>query len=515
MRLREIFEYFAEWVSEIDVSLLRKETGKFIRRINYRLAGIFLLALVVLVYIWGLRHYRNRFLPNTTINGIDYSGMTADQAREHFQEEHTGKQITLLEMDGETEVIDCDSIGYNCYMYDSFENLIDRQSRFKWVSGLFKENVIEVRQDIVYGELTALDKIRELKAVSGKDVVEPSDARIEKVDGKYKIIKEVVGNSIDENKLNSLIADAIKNNKTEINLVSGDCYKKPALYEDDPKITEQFEYIDNRQNETIKVAIDEGISDTLTNDAFLDWMEFEDKKVRIDQEALSAYVDGLAEKYDTFKTKRQFKTTKGDVITVGGDDFDTYGYIMNREETCAAIEDALCSGKDMTATCVWDQKAKARNQDGSDIGDTYVEVSIDEQHLWYYKNGKLFIETPVVTGTANSHRSTPHMLTQILNKATDYEMHGSYGSSFAKYAMWVSDEGILIHDASWRDEYGGDIYTYNGSHGCINTPLEAVIKIFDDIEIGTPVIVYERGAITPDTVDGEEETVENYEEFGM
>ena len=50
--------------------------------------------------------------------------------------------------------------------------------------------------------------------------------------------------------------------------------------------------------------------------------------------------------------------------------------------------------------------------------------------------------------------------------------------------------GVGIHDASWRDEYGGDIYISNGSHGCINTPYDIVSQMYERVEVGTPVIMY-------------------------
>ena len=56
---------------------------------------------------------------------------------------------------------------------------------------------------------------------------------------------------------------------------------------------------------------------------------------------------------------------------------------------------------------------------------------------------------------------------------------------------WVPFDGqIGLHDSSWRDEYGGDIYLTDGSHGCINTPLEAMATIYDHLTVGTIVIVY-------------------------
>ena len=57
---------------------------------------------------------------------------------------------------------------------------------------------------------------------------------------------------------------------------------------------------------------------------------------------------------------------------------------------------------------------------------------------------------------------------------------------------WMPFNGnVGIHDAdTWRSEYGGEIYKTSGSHGCVNTPTANAEKIFNTVEIGTPVIVY-------------------------
>ena len=56
---------------------------------------------------------------------------------------------------------------------------------------------------------------------------------------------------------------------------------------------------------------------------------------------------------------------------------------------------------------------------------------------------------------------------------------------------WIAFNGSQgLHDATWRGEFGGEIYTYYGSHGCVNTPLSAVKLIYDQIEEGVPVVVY-------------------------
>ncbi len=39
-------------------------------------------------------------------------------------------------------------------------------------------------------------------------------------------------------------------------------------------------------------------------------------------------------------------------------------------------------------------------------------------------------------------------------------------------------------------EFGGDLYLTEGSHGCVNTPYEQVEIIYQNIDIGAPVVVY-------------------------
>ena len=59
--------------------------------------------------------------------------------------------------------------------------------------------------------------------------------------------------------------------------------------------------------------------------------------------------------------------------------------------------------------------------------------------------------------------------------------------------FWIPVRGAIgIHDAKWRDEFGGDIYLTDGSHGCVNTPMDAVEKLYEMVEIGTPCVMYYR-----------------------
>ena len=58
--------------------------------------------------------------------------------------------------------------------------------------------------------------------------------------------------------------------------------------------------------------------------------------------------------------------------------------------------------------------------------------------------------------------------------------------------------GYGLHDANWRSSFGGTIYYYDGSHGCVNLPSSAAKKIYNNVSVGTKVILYGGKTEVPD-----------------
>ena len=65
---------------------------------------------------------------------------------------------------------------------------------------------------------------------------------------------------------------------------------------------------------------------------------------------------------------------------------------------------------------------------------------------------------------------------------TEYESPVTYWMPF--------NGGQGMHDASWRGTFGGTIYKYSGSHGCVNMPPKKAGKVYKTVEAGFPVVVY-------------------------
>ena len=149
--------------------------------------------------------------------------------------------------------------------------------------------------------------------------------------------------------------------------------------------------------------------------------------------------------------------------------------------------------KDLSGTYYYIQDGIIEHAEGdiSNLGsNTGVLVSIDDQHIWFYKNGALIISSPIVSGTLGVSE-TPKGTFKIYNKTRNTRLTGPTWNVFVNYWMPIDAYGWYgIHDSSWRDSYGGNIYTYDGSHGCVNVPVEAVGVIFSNIDLYTLVKIY-------------------------
>jgi hypothetical protein len=197
------------------------------------------------------------------------------------------------------------------------------------------------------------------------------------------------------------------------------------------------------------------------------------------------YVRELSGKYDTVGVARNFKTSTGKIVEVKG---GLYGWKINFAEETKALIENIKLGEVLEKEPIYIQKALPRGED--EIGNTYVEINITRQRLWFYKDGKLIAQGSVVTGNPNKGYSTV-LGTYMLN----YKQKGTtlVGEDYeAEVTYWMPFFGnIGIHDASWRYSFGGNIYKRRGSHGCVNAPLYLAKRIFENIEAGTPIICYE------------------------
>ena len=166
-------------------------------------------------------------------------------------------------------------------------------------------------------------------------------------------------------------------------------------------------------------------------------------------------------------------------------DFLHVNYALNQEKLAKDLTEQIMA---LDETPVEAEYLCSREGKPYSIGDAYIEVDIARQKMFYYENGEMLVSTDVVTGYPNGRWTWPGIY-RIQEKDTNRQLTGEDYSVHVDY--WLGYDGDYgIHDAQWREEFGGDLYMEEGSHGCTNTPLEPMAAIHEKAELGMTVIVH-------------------------
>lgn len=436
-------------------------------------------------YALGVMRFGEVLYPNTFINGECYDMQEAGTVSEGLID--NTKTFSIKTLQG-TEKINGEEIGWSTALSPSIEEIQEEQSPWAWPIALFQKHEYTTKEVHSYDEELLAKKIDSLKFMT-KESTLPSDAHIAKTEEGYVLVPEIDGDTPIVEKVHEVIAKALDENLEKVDLDQEGCYYKAGIRSDNEDLVAQITALDEIQNMVVTIDLTES-AEVLDKSVFLDWTSYENGELTFDYDAVDGYVNELANKYDTWQKSRTFTTHDGQQISVGGGDWDNYGFLMDRETTIDIIKGAIMSGVSQIVQPEWIHTGLTRNTVNSDIGLTYVEISISEQHMWYYQDGNLMLDTDVVTGMDIPSRATPRGVYRVRWKETEHTMQGSYGTAFVHYWLPLTEDGVGIHDASWRDSYGGTIYINSGSHGCINTPYGKMQELYSMISSGTPVVIY-------------------------
>ncbi|MCD8368679.1 MAG: L,D-transpeptidase/peptidoglycan binding protein [Clostridiales bacterium] len=453
---------------------------------------IIVLVLLVIaggVYVARAMGYEEKFLPGTSINGVDVSGLTVDGAEQALDDNLTNYTLTLVERENVTETITAEDISMALDLGDSVEQLLEAQNGWLWPLCALgqRSNEATLETAFVYDSDALSAAIAALTCLDSATAVQPTDAYISGYDseaGGVVIQAETQGTLVDEDALTAAVVAAVDAMEAELDLDAAGCYVAPTVTSDDPDLVLEAETLNGYLGVTITYEMGE---DTVVLDGstLIDWLTYNgDGTATLDSDAVAAFVKNLASTYNTIFSNRTFTTTYGQTITVEGGD---YGWWMDQNSEVEELTQQILDQESGTREPVWYSEAAVLGIGATgDYGDTYVEINLTAQHLYYYKDGALVVESDFVSG---KNDATPTGTYGILYCERYATLNGENYSSPVSYWMPFYN-GVGLHDASWRTSFGGTIYKTSGSHGCINLPIKVAKKIYENMSAGTAVIVY-------------------------
>ena len=476
------------------------------------------------VYFTLAYHYRDRFLFGTFANGQYITGLTLDEASKLLSETAKVNSLQVISKDKQIYELNLHKFNINLDYSKSLQKLLRNQNSFSFLGNFTSKP----KDSIIVPDVSMNDELL-LKEVSSWEIFQKKSQKgikiVYLVDEGYKLL-DTTKDVPDKEQIFNVIKKAIITGKKRVELTKNNgCYKNLPVSAKMKTVMNTYKKIEKAQSTGIiyKFGDDEQELDSILAGAIVtqdvvDIVSKEKSKSRkgeglfivnnkevnfpkkihiengfavddnsniiISESLLYEQIDGLCGHYTTIDKNRNFRTAFGKIIQT---DIGSYGNIIDTDVEFKFIIDSILKEK----KGVHEPKSVIHTfADGNDdIGQTYVEIDIKGQHLYYYANAQLVMDCEIVTGNEKLKRNTPTGVYYVYSKSRNRYLRGPGYISYVKYWMAVY-KGVGMHDASWRQDFGNKIYKTSGSHGCINMSTQNAKTLYGIVKIGTPVVIY-------------------------
>ena len=470
----------------------KKQSGKSAKKMTLRQKILVGFGITAVLYICSSLYFSSHFFLRTEINGYSCQFKTVEQVKAMLEQSSEEYELALEEREDKQEKITSAQVALQFVDDNKIDKIKEEQKGYTWIGALFQKSVYENGATIVYEEDALKSIVDSLECLKKENMKSPEAAypSYNEEKGSFEIAAEVLGTQVDKTVLTEKIKTAILSNQRVLNLDEAGCYVKPAFYSSDTAVAEAQNLMN--QYITTEITHDFGYTKVKVEKEELAKLLKVDKEsnVIVDEDKVGDYVEWLGNHYNTCGIRRTFKTPENTTVTISG---GTYGWRIHYKEEVEQLSKDVLTGEKIEREPIYRQTGYQRDSSGNDLHDTYIAISIKSQTMWYYKDGKCLLTTPVVTGNISKNMGTPTGVYEIAYKKKGHVLRGEdYESPVDFWMPFYEYRGIGIHDASWRaaDAFGKEIYKTNGSHGCVNTPYDAVKTLFEIVKAGTPVVVY-------------------------
>lgn len=461
---------------------------KVLRRILIALC--FLLISVAGIYL-GLSYYYSKGFPAFTwINNVYCTGKSVEEVNQELLLTAKAPVLAITDMEGNTHELNMEKVGYRLDYSRELSAYISQLEYVSWWERFNQGHFLLMEPQISFQEELLRECFFDMEFVKA-EMADEGEVSIQKDTSGYVLTNTLLGR-LDWNKAFQYILTCVSEGRLEVDLVEGDCYQditpsekqsQTLLLWDKLQCFLQCDIVYDMGDALI--PLDKTITaEFVLTDENGDFVLDENGEFMLNEAGVEAFIATLTREYDTAGTQLAFQSTRGDIVTVP---YKKYGTKINSKVECAYLKEAFMQKKAENHVPAYSQEGYVRGK--NDIGFTYIEIDMTTQKLYVYVEGELKVETDVVTGNEKRKMSTPEGVNYVYAKQRNRILRGDNYASFVNYWMPVNG-GIGIHDATWRKEFGGEIYKTDGSHGCINVLKENMIEIYDLVEVGTPVVMF-------------------------
>ena len=449
-------------------------------------------AVGIVVVLLGLNywHQATHFNKHVTVNGVAVGGMNAQQAYHKLSSTKISNDVYL---NGQ-KIYSGNAVkaGFTSSDQAKVKAALKKQVTF-FPSGKSRALTItpsDADQTAAHEMRTA---VNEKIALLNETRKKPVDAKVTWSDNHVNVIQPKKGNYYDQKRL----ANYLKNHQYDVTVKLPTYYLQP-LGPGSSTIKREQKKLQALNNRQVTYTVEDKHY-TFKADQVITKATY-NGKYHYDTSKLNDRIKEINEKQATLGKSFRFRTHAGKEIktATGG----SYGWKINAHKAGQSLAQALVDNKS-SVNAKADLEGRGYTAHGlgygvtknDGLGDTYVEVSIEQQHAWFYKNGKEVYSADIVTGKHSTGEDTPKGVWYILYQQKNATLKGSSKSGHTysqpvKYWSPFTDSGDGFHDAPWRSNWSPSAYLSDGSNGCCNMHPGDAAAAFEAMETHEPVIIY-------------------------
>ena len=172
------------------------------------------LAAIFTAYLAMGRKYREIFFPNTVINGVDCSEMTASEVEQRIQDSIDRYTLELNFRGGETQIITGSDFNYTYVPNGAVQSILSEQNPLLWITETGKDHTYTLENTYTYEEDALKELLLTFPQLQEKTMSAPADAQVVYQDGSYTVAEASEGTTLDPAAVLTAVQDRHQKRRT-------------------------------------------------------------------------------------------------------------------------------------------------------------------------------------------------------------------------------------------------------------------------------------------------------------
>jgi hypothetical protein len=478
---------------------------------KFKYFAMFTIFALLATYLGGVFYYKDKYTPNTYINTLNVSGQSLVVSEE--------EKLKILQNDilvfRTPEAPDGKKVSiYNSPIkieFDPITQANESNNPWLWFTSFFAEKKYKLK--LAVRDEQDVDNWLKIQGVTNNDNrVVPESASVGYENGKVIIKPENQGNAIDEKKAKEKLISSIQSANFDVDFRN----EKMKVERDELSVKKLQSEVANIVESKTVIKGPKEIMEIEGQEKFDSLKINPDDTIEYKQEEIAKIIKKYNEQIKSaagIKSETVNLQVSGGSIQ-GGEKLIKLDQVDDQKSVDVIGQGIISSSREIKVQTV-SKNANKVTYNGTAVTDgMFAEVDINQQRTYVYKDGEILINTPVVTGRSEAYQKdgkevaptpTNKGLFRVIGKYTNFTLDSSTVNVADEYKIkvnyWIPFDpvGIGFHDLAERENnpnvpadqrFGPDRYKQYGSHGCINTPLSNVEKMYNTLQAGTYVWVH-------------------------